>query len=141
MFLLDTNVVSELRETRTRKPHPRVAAWARSIDPADQYTTSVTILELEIGVVLKRRHDAAQAAIFRTWMDSHVFPAFAGRILEFDSEAAQHCAALHEWATPPFRNALIAGIAMARGFAVVTRNVRDFQPMGVPVFNPWEDFA
>ena len=141
MFILDTNVVSELRQTRTRKPHPRVAAWAQSVDRADLYTTSVTILELEIGVVLKRRHDAAQAAIFRTWLDERVFPAFAGRILEFDAEAAQQCAALHVQATPPYRDALIAGIALSRRFTVGTRNVRDFQPMGVAVLNPWEDQA
>lgn len=138
MFLLDTNVVSELRRTRTRRPNPSVAAWIDSIEPAKLFLSSVTLLELEIGIVLKGRHNPAQAEVFQIWYEQHVLPTFAGRILDFDRMAAHHTALFHGFATPPYRDGLIAGIAAANRLTVATRNTEDFRPLGVPVLNPWE---
>src|SRR3546814_5932072 len=95
MFLLDTNVVSELRKIRLGRADKNVAQWADSVDAVDLYLSAITVQELELGVFLVERRDSAQGAIFRTWLESHVLPAFAGRILPVDTAVAQRCAALH----------------------------------------------
>ncbi len=81
MFLLDTNVVSELRKVRAGRADGHVAAWADSVDAADLYLSVISVQELEMGVLLAERRDPAQGAVFRAWLDGHVLPAFAGRIL------------------------------------------------------------
>lgn len=138
MFVLDTNVVSELRKIRVGRADPHVAKWADSVDAVDLYLSAITVQELEVGVLLAERRDPAQGAIFRTWLDSHVLPAFAGRILPVDMAVAQRSAKLHVPDPRPIRDALIAGTALVHGMTVVTRNAADFAPTGVPLFNPWE---
>lgn len=136
MYLLDTNVVSELR--RARKAHPRVRMWARTHSAASLYLSVISILELEIGILLIERRDRKQGGILRSWMDGHVVPAFAGRILAIDIAVAQRCAALHVPDPRSDRDALIAATALVHGMTVVTRNVSHFQPMGMAVINPWQ---
>lgn len=138
MFVLDTNVVSELRKIRVGRADPHVAKWADSVDAVDLYLSAITVQELEVGVLLAERRDPAQGAIFRTWLDSHVLPAFTGRILPVDMAVAQRSAKLHVPDPRPIRDALIAGTALVHGMTVVTRNAADFAPTGVPLFNPWE---
>jgi hypothetical protein len=137
MFLLDTNVVSELRKIRLGKADSNVAAWADSTDAADLYLSVITIQELEIGVLLAERRDPAQGAIFRAWLNSHVLPAFSGRILAVDTAVALRSAQLHVPDQRPVRDGLIAAIALVHGMTIVTRNVADFEPTGVPILNPW----
>ena len=137
MFLLDTNVVSELRKVRLGKADSNVAAWADSTDAVDLYLSVITIQELEIGVLLAERRDPAQGAIFRAWLNSHVLPAFAGRILAVDTAVALRSAQLHVPDQRPVRDGLIAAIALVHGMTIVTRNVADFEPTGVPILNPW----
>ena len=137
MYLLDTNVVSELRKIRLGKADAYVAAWADSVDATDLYLSAITIQELEIGVLLAERRDPARGAVFRVWLNSHVFPAFAGRILAVDTAVAQRSARLHVPDPRPVRDGLIAAIALVHGMTVVTRNVADFEPMGVQILNPW----
>jgi len=137
MFILDTNVVSELRKVRLGKADPGVAAWADSVDAVDLYISVITLQELEIGILLAERRDKAQGAVFRTWMDSHVLPAFSGRILPVDSAVALRSARLHVPDPRPIRDALIAATALVHGMTVVTRNVPDFAPTGAAVLNPW----
>jgi toxin FitB len=137
MFLLDTNVVSELRKVRLGTANENVAKWADSVDAADLFLSAITIEELEIGILLVERRDPAQGAVFRTWLDKHVLPAFAGRILAVDTAVAQRSARLHVPDLRPIRDGLIAGTALVHGMTVVTRNVMDFEPTGVPVLNPW----
>lgn len=137
MFLLDTNVVSELRKIRLGKADSNVAAWADSTDAADLYLSVVTIQELEIGVLLAERRDPTQGAVFRAWLNSHVLPAFSGRILAVDTAVALRSAQLHVPDQRPVRDGLIAGSALVHGMTIVTRNVADFEPTGVPVLNPW----
>ncbi len=138
MYVLDTNAVSELRKIRAGKADPNVAAWAESIDAADLFVSAITIMELELGVLLIERKDAAQGAILRAWLEQHVLPEFAERTLPVDTAIAQRCARLHVPDRCSDRDALIAATALVHGMTVVTRNVADFQSTGVTILNPWE---
>ena len=135
MFLLDTIVLSELR--RQNKADPKVAGWANGVHAGDMFLSAITILEIEAGTLLLQRRDPAQAAILRTWIDQKVLPAFDGRILPVDTAVAQRCARLQMPNTRAERDALIAATALVHRLSVITRNVADFQPMGVAVINPW----
>ena len=137
MFLLDTNVVSELRKVRLGKANRSVAKWADSVDAADLFLSAITIQELEMGVLLAERRDPSQGAIFRAWLNGHVLPAFNGRVLPVDIAVAQRSARFHVPDPRPVRDALIAATALVHGMSVVTRNVADFEPTGVVILNPW----
>ncbi len=137
MFILDTNVVSELRKVRIGKADKRVAKWADSVAATDLYLSAISVQELEIGVQLLERRDKVQGAVFRTWLNDHVLPAFAGRILSVDAEVARRSAALHVPDPKPVRDSLIAATALVHGMTVVTRNVDDFEASGVLLLNPW----
>lgn len=137
MFLLDTNVVSELRKVRLGKADPNLARWADEVDPADLYLSVIVVQELEIGIRLAERRDPAQGAIFRAWLEAQVLPAFAGRILPVDIAVALRSAALHVPDPRPVRDALIAATALVHRMTVITRNVADFAPTSVSVLNPW----
>ena len=136
MYLIDTNVVSELR--RAKKSDPRVRAWAQTLPAANLYLSVISVLELEMGVLLIERRDRKQGRILRAWMDGHVLPTFAGRVLAIDTTVALRCAALHVPDPRSDRDALIAATALVHGMTVVTRNLIHFQPMGVAVVNPWQ---
>jgi toxin FitB len=136
-FVLDTNVVSELRKIRSGKAEPRVVAWAQTVDAADLFVSAITILELEQGILSMQRKDPVQAAMLRAWMDQQVLPEFASRTLPIDTAVAQRCARLHVPDKRGERDALIAASALVHGMTVVTRNDADFAPTGVLVFNPW----
>ena len=137
MFLLDTNIISELRKARAGKADPNVAAWADSMPVGSLFVSVITILELETGVLLVERRDPAQGALLRSWLDSHVLPAFHNRVLLIDVSVAQRCARLHMPDPRAERDALIEATALVHGMTVVTRNVSDFVPTGVPTLNPW----
>ncbi|MEN6585517.1 MAG: type II toxin-antitoxin system VapC family toxin [Sulfuricella sp.] len=138
MYLLDTNVVSELRKIRLGKADRHLAAWADSVDAADLHLSVITIQELEIGVLLAERRDPSQGAVFRAWLNDHVLPAFAGRILSVDTAVALRSARLHVPDPRPVRDGLIAATALVHGMTVVTRNLADFEPTGVQTLNPWD---
>jgi predicted nucleic acid-binding protein len=137
MQLLDTNVVSELRKIGSRRVDTGVATWAKSAGAGGFFISVVTLMELETGVRLVERRDAKQGAMLRSWLDDKVVPGFAGRILPVDEVVALRCAVLHVPDPRPERDALIAATALVHGMTLVTRNVADFEPMGVPLFNPW----
>ena len=137
MFILDTNVVSELRKVRLGKADERVARWADSVDAIELYLSAITIHELEMGILLAERRDPTQGAALRTWLNNHVLPTFAGRILPVDTAVAQRSARLHVPDPHPLRDGLIAATALVHGMTVVTRNVADFEPTGVHILNPW----
>ncbi len=137
MYLLDTNVVSELRKVRTGKSDKNVAAWADGVDVADLYLSVIAVRELEIGVLLAERRDPAQGAVFRAWLNHHVLPAFADRILAIDTAVSLRSARLHVPDTCPVRDGLIAATALVHGMTLVTRNLADFELTGVQILNPW----
>ena len=138
MYILDTNVVSELRKVRLGKADPNVAAWAENVDAADLFISSITIMELELGVLSIEHQDARQGVVLRAWLEQHVLPEFSERTLPIDTAVAQRCARLHVPNKHGERDALIAATALVHGMTVVTRNVIDFQTMGVIIINPWE---
>ncbi|MDO8312653.1 MAG: type II toxin-antitoxin system VapC family toxin [Sideroxyarcus sp.] len=137
MYLLDTNVVSELRKIRSGKADAHVARWADSVDTVDLYLSVITVQELEIGVLLLERRDPSQGALLRAWLNGHVLPAFSGRIVSIDTAIAQRSAQLHVPNPQPVRDGLIAATALVHGMTVVTRNVADFEASGVVILNPW----
>ncbi|MUZ73196.1 PIN domain-containing protein [Agrobacterium vitis] len=136
-YLLDTNVVSELRKVGDGKADRNVTEWIGAQDSRTLFISAITILELERGILSLQRRDTAQGSRLRTWMDGRVRPEFAERILVIDGAVATRCAHLH---IPDRRNesdALIAATALVHGLAVVTRNIQDFEGTGVVLINPW----
>jgi predicted nucleic acid-binding protein len=138
MYVLDTNVVSELRKVCFGKADANVTAWTESVDAVDLFVSAITIMELELGVLSIERKDATQGAMLRTWLEQHVLPEFSARTLPVDTAVAQRCARLRVPDKRGERDALIAATALVHGMTVVTRNVADFKPTGVTVVNPWE---
>lgn len=136
-FVLDTNVVSELRKVRLGRADANVVAWAENVDATDLFVSVITLMELELGVFSIEKKDATQGALLRSWLEQHVLPEFAERTLSVDSLVARRCARLHVSDRRGERDALIAATALVHGMTVVTRNVADFQSMEVPTVNPW----
>ncbi len=137
MYILDTNVVSELRKARTGKIDTNVSTWAESMEASDLFISSITIMELELGILSVERRDAMQGSLLRSWFEQHVLPEFSGRTLPVDTAVALRCARLHVPDKRGERDALIAATALVHGMTVVTRNVVDFEPTGVSIINPW----
>jgi hypothetical protein len=137
MFLLDTNVISELRKGASGKANTKVLTWANEVSTSSLFISVITVLELELGVLLAERRDPPQGAILREWLDNHVIPAFKDRILNVDMTIAQRCAALHVPDPRSNRDSLIAATALVHGMTVVTRNEKDFGGTKVPLINPW----
>ena len=137
MYLLDTNVISELRKVSLGTADPRVIQWAQTVNSACLYLSSISILELELGVLKMERKDPSQGLALRRWLDLRVLPEFEGRILAVDTLIAQRSARLHVPDPRSDRDAIIAATALVHGMTVVTRNVSDFRPTGVPYLNPW----
>ena len=137
MFLLDTNVLSELRKLGDGRADACVEAWISKQDAAQFYISALTLMELEIGILRLERRDARQGERLRTWMDYHVLPEFQERTLPIDSTVALKCARLHVPDPKSERDALIAATAIIHRLTVVTGNVADFETTGVEVFDPW----
>ncbi|WP_337057246.1 type II toxin-antitoxin system VapC family toxin [Pseudomonas sp. USHLN015] len=137
MFLLDTNVVSELRKARQGRADPGVITWSGSVNAKTLYLSAISLMELETGVLGIERKDATQGALLRTWLNQQVLPGFAGRVLAVDATVALACARLHVPDRKSERDALIAATALVHGLTVVTRNLADFEGTGVPLINPW----
>lgn len=135
MYVLDTNVVSELR--RADKADAHVRAWAETAPAMAVFLSTISILELELGVLLAERKDPTQGRILRRWLEQQVMSQFEGRILPVDLAMARQCARLHVPNPRSSRDAMIAATALVHGMTVVTRNVSDFAPTGVAVLNPW----
>ncbi len=136
MFLVDTNVLSELRNRG--RAHANVVSWSANTREVELHLSVVSVLELERGVVAMERRDSVQGARLRAWLESHIIQPFAQRILPIDVAIARRCAALHVPNPRPERDALIAATALVHGMTVVTRNVADFQTTGVSLINPWD---
>jgi toxin FitB len=132
-FLLDTNVVSELRKPR---PHGGVAAWLQSLDDGQLYVSAVTLGEIQAGIELTREQDPDKAQDIEAWL---TLVAAAYNVLPMDATAFMAWARLmHRKSDTLYEDAMIAATAKVHGLTVATRNVADFQALGVEVFNPFE---
>ena len=132
MYLLDTNVVSELRK---RKPHQGVLAWIQSAPEESLYISAVTVGEIQAGIEITRRQDAAKAKEIEDWLDA---VAQSYGVLSADAPVFRRWAQLmHRRPDHHIEDALIAATALVRGLTVVTRNVDDFEPFGIPLVNPF----
>ncbi|MGA0541919.1 type II toxin-antitoxin system VapC family toxin [Neotabrizicola sp. VNH66] len=137
MFVLDTNVISELRRTGDGRADPNVLSWLVAQDANQLFISAITVMELEIGVRRVERRDSVQGAVLRRWLDERVLVEFKDRVLAVDKAVALRCAGLHVPDPRSDRDALIAATALVHGFTVVTRNISDFAATGVTLLNPW----
>jgi len=134
--LLDTNFISELRKS-ARQADSRVRAWVARRAPSDLYLSVITVLEVEVGIGRIARRDARRGERLQAWLDDELLDAFAGRILPVDAPVTRRAARVHVPDPRPERDALIAATAAVHGLTIVTRNVKDFAALDVPILNPW----
>ena len=139
MFLLDTNVISELRKVGDGTANIRVTRWVSRQDASTLFISALTLMELEIGILRIERRDAEQGKRLRTWFESHVLPEFQERTLPIDAAVALKCARLHVPDPRAERDAPIAATAMVHGMTVVTGNRADFEATGVAFIDPWTE--
>ena len=133
MFLLDTNIVSELRKP---KPHGGVVAWVSANDTTSLYLSAMTIAELQRGVEMTREQNAGKANEIETWLEQLMF---TGQILAMDAAVCREWARLmHRRSDTLVEDAFVAATARVHRLLVVTRNVRDFKTLGVETLNPFE---
>ncbi len=141
MYLLDTNVVSELRKAGTGRADEAVLSWAAAADPDSLHLSVITLMEIEIGILRVERRDSGQGKALRRWFEGQVLTSFAGRILPVDEQVAIRCAQLVVPDPKADRDALIAATAGVHDLTVVTRNTTDFEATGVRLLNPWSSNA
>ncbi len=136
-YLLDTNVVSELRKSEARAS-PAVRSWALGQATTDLCISVISVMEIEIGIGRLERRDQEQGRVLRTWLERRFLVAFASRILPVDLDVVRRAATMHVPDPRPERDVLIAATALTKDLVVVTRNMSDFDPLGVDVLNPWK---
>ena len=139
MFLLDTNVVSELRKVGDGTANTFVTKWVSGQEASTLFISVLTLMELEIGILRIERRDAGQGRRLRTWFERHVLPEFEERTLPVDAAVALKCARMHVPDPGAERDALIAATAMVHGMTVVTGNRTDFEATGVAFIDPWAE--
>lgn len=137
MYLIDTNIISELRKLKWGRADPAVAAWAQAMPPALAFYSVISLMELEMGVLRMERRDAAQGRSLRHWLVNDIRPSMGEHLLAVTESIVLRCAALHVPDPKPERDALIAATALVHGLTVVTRNIADFTGCGVPLINPF----
>lgn len=132
MYLLDTNIISELRRP---KPHGGVLAWLQTVAPKDLYVAAITIGELQAGVEITRERDPEKAAQIEAWLERVVR---TQQIVSLDGPIFRKWAQLmHRRSNDHVEDTMIAATALVRNLIVVTRNIRDFKPLGVQTLNPF----
>lgn len=136
MYLLDTNIISELRRP---KPHGAVLAWLQSVADGDLHLSAVSLGEIQAGIELTRDQDAAKAAEIERWAD---MVAASYNVLPMDAPTFRNWAKLmHRRSDTLYEDAMIAATAIRHQLTVVTRNVADFSAFGVELFNPFDTNA
>lgn len=138
MYILDTNVVSELRKAATNKANLGVLKWATSVHAGELFISVISVMEIDMGILAMERKDKAQGKKLRTWFEQQVLPEFDGRILNIDYNVVRACAKLHIPDRKSERDALIAATALTHSMTVVTSNTEDFKNTGVLLIDPWQ---
>ena len=140
MYLLDTNVVSEIRKISRGQADAALEQWTHSVSFDDCHLSVITLLEIEQGILrVQHRGDEAQFLRLENWLNDTVLPTFGTRILPIDAHTARVCARLHVPDQRPYNDALIAACAIRHGLTLVTRNTRDFAALQVPLLNPFSE--
>lgn len=137
MYLFDTNLISEIRRLNFGKCNLGVKNWIQTIPPEQIYTNAIVMMELERGVLGKERKDPEQGKVLRNWFENFVKPTFEEKILDIDTATASICARLYVPDKSPENDAWIAATALRYNLTLVTRNTKDFEHMGVKLFNPF----
>jgi len=137
MYILDTNVVSELRKIPFGRCDENVSSWASDIDFSTTYLSVISVLEIELGIQQIHRRDKKQSSTLKKWFEE-LLVVYEHRVLSFDSTVALKTASLHVPDPMPDRDAVIAGTALVHGFIVVTRNLSDFSSTNDQLQNPWK---
>ena len=138
MYLVDTNVISEYRKVPAGRADFNVQHWVEAQPASSQFLSVIVAQELEVWVLRIERRDKPQGALMRRWLETKVLGAFVDRTLPITLSIARQCASLHVPNPRSDRDSLIAATALVHGLTVVTRNIGDFEPMGVKCLNPWE---
>ncbi|WP_037586599.1 type II toxin-antitoxin system VapC family toxin [Stenoxybacter acetivorans] len=139
MYLLDTNVISEIRKINTGRADAGVETWAKQYSKALMYISAITLFELERGTLNLEKQDAQQGAVYRRWLENVVKLQFNGKILAIEAETALLCVAMHVPDKKGLADSLIAATAIQHGLIVVTRNTKDFAHTGAQLLNPFKE--
>ncbi|MBS9781668.1 MAG: type II toxin-antitoxin system VapC family toxin [Gammaproteobacteria bacterium] len=137
MYLLDTNILSEIRKIKQNRANENVVNWLANVLPTELYTNVVVLMEIEKGIVRLRRKDSQQADNLAAWYQT-IKPTFQNRIYSIDEKTASICATLHSPNPAPANDAWIAATAIQHNLVLATRNTNDFNFQGLQVFNPFE---
>jgi predicted nucleic acid-binding protein len=138
MFLLDTNVISEIRKVRQNKANENVVAWLSSVRKESLYANAVVLMEIERGILRLEHKDPQQAANLKSWYHAVVKQMFYERTLPIDDVTASVCAQLHFPDLAPENDSWIAASAIQYDLTLITRNTKDFDHPNLRVFNPFE---
>jgi hypothetical protein len=137
MYLLDTNVISEIRKHKS-KIDTNVSNWASKNNSIEMFTSVICVSELHTGILKLENKEPPQGTAIRTWFDDQFIPDFKDRILDIDLDVAKIAAELQASGPKSFSDCLIASTAIQHNLTLVTRNVKDFRNINVKIFNPWE---
>ena len=134
-FLLDSNVLSEIR--KGRKAHPQVQAWFENRKQSELTTSVICLMELKVGIHRALKQDVTFGLLLQEWYEKKIRPTFQNSVRSFDLNCAETCAHLQSKRTLPFRDSMIAATALENGLSLVTRNLSDFEGLGVNLVDPW----
>ena len=134
-FLLDSNVLSEIR--KGKKAHPHVQNWFENRKQDELATSVICLMELKVGIHRALKQDATFGLLLQEWYEKKIRPAFSNSALPFDLDCAETCAHLQSKRTLPFRDGMIAATALEKGLSLVTRNLSDFEGLGIKLVDPW----
>lgn len=138
MYLLDTNIISEMRKVKQGKADNVFTEWLAQVDVDKFYISVVSVMELERGVLRIENKDAKQGEILRNWLDKLLVQMFSGRVLDINHQTAIICANLHVPNKSPENDSWIAATAIQHNLTLITRNTKDFKHANVKLFNPFQ---
>ena len=136
MYLLDTSVLSVLRSPG--EEDAKLVAWASQQQTFNLYVSSISILELKLAILQKRKISPGEGEVLNTWLQKQVLQGFKGWVVAFDGEMAEYCAALHVPNPKSERDAMIAATCLVKNLSLVTRHPLDYKHIKIQTIKPWE---